>query len=101
MATLKFDEVPYEKVREGLEHGLGDPVGYALPLKWDENHDAWKSGPWPFRREQMFLIPGASAMGMRLPLDALPWLAPEEREIPCEESQFAELPPLGNYHQLV
>ena len=80
-----------------LDKGLGTPVGYALPLKWDKDNNTWKSSPWDFRRGQMFLIPGDSAMGMRLPLDSLPWVAPEKREPFFERDQFEELPPLENY----
>jgi uncharacterized protein (DUF2126 family)/transglutaminase-like putative cysteine protease len=83
-----------------LEKGLGDPVGYALPLRWDATELVWKSSPWVFRREQMFLIPGDSGMGLRLPLDSLPWVAPEKREPFFEQSQFQPLPGLDNYHGL-
>ena len=35
----------------------------------------WQTGPWFFRDDRMYLIPGDSPMGYRLPLDALPWTA--------------------------
>ncbi len=38
------------------------------------------SGRWFLRPETMFLIPGDSPMGLRLPLDSLPWAPPEDRE---------------------
>jgi uncharacterized protein (DUF2126 family) len=93
------DSAERRALAQALDKGLGTPVGYALPLKWHEDKHNWKSSPWDFRREQMFLIPGDSAMGMRLPLDALPWIAPDKREPFLEQDQFAQLPPLGNYHQ--
>ena len=34
----------------------------------------WKSAPLDFRRGGLFLIPGDSPMGLRLPLDSLPWV---------------------------
>ena len=34
----------------------------------------WESGPWFLRAEHLFLIPGDSPMGFRLPLDSLPWV---------------------------
>ncbi|MAY74401.1 MAG: IMP dehydrogenase, partial [Phycisphaerae bacterium] len=55
-----------------FDQGLDTPTGFALPLK--EPHSvggAWVTGSWPVRAEHMFLIPGDSPMGLRLPLDAL------------------------------
>jgi uncharacterized protein (DUF2126 family) len=81
-----------------LDKGLGTPTGYALPLKWETKQSKWVSGPWEFRREVMFLIPGGSSMGFRLPLDSLPWVVPEKREISPENDQFGELPVLKDFH---
>jgi uncharacterized protein (DUF2126 family) len=97
---LKVDlKDPMERrlLAQVLDRGLGDPVGYALPLKWQDK-GGWQSSSWPFKREQMFLIPGDSAMGMRMPLDSLPWVAEDEREPFNEQSQFADLPELADYH---
>ncbi|ACY14596.1 DUF2126 domain-containing protein [Haliangium ochraceum] len=52
-----------------LGHGLGQPVGYVLPL--GRRAGGWASDRWSFRREHMFLVPGDSPMGLRLPLDSL------------------------------
>ena len=54
-----------------FEQGLGAVVGYVLPLQ----HGSWISGPWPFRGDNLFLLPGDSPSGLRLPLDSLPWVA--------------------------
>jgi uncharacterized protein (DUF2126 family) len=71
-----------------FEQGLGEVVGYALPLRSvDDETNHWQSGKWFFRRERMYLIPGDSPMGLRLPMDSLPWESAEEREI------FYELDP--------
>jgi len=66
-----------------LDKGLGEVVGYVLPLKWqgDAHEGSWHSNPWTFRREHLFLLPGDSPMGYRLPLDSLPWALPSEREL--------------------
>lgn len=53
-----------------LERGLSRPVGWMLPLEHDAGH--WQSGVWPLRREEVFLVPGDSPAGLRLPLDSLP-----------------------------
>jgi uncharacterized protein (DUF2126 family)/transglutaminase-like putative cysteine protease len=62
-----------------FEQGLQKVVGYVLPLRsassgTDETQ--WESGPWFLRPERMYLIPGDSPIGFRLPLDSLPWSPP-------------------------
>ncbi len=95
-AKLK-DPMERRTLARNLERGLDEPVGYTLPIKWDFLLDGWKSSLWEFRRKQMFLIPGDSPMGMRLPLDALPWVAPDKRQVEYAQSQFIDLPPLPAY----
>ena len=61
-----------------FEQGLDKVVGYALPLKreyFTDGTGAWISGDWFLRPERMYLIPGDSPMGYRLPLDSIPWVA--------------------------
>ncbi len=96
-ANLK-DSLERKYLAKLLDQGLGDPIGFALPLKWRADAGGWQSGHWEFRRGVMFLIPGNSAMGLRLPLDSIPWVAPEKREPLAENSLFAELPELGDIH---
>ena len=67
-----------------FERGVGEPVGFVLPLKrpwWQSQHRRWTSGPWPMRPEKMFLLPGDSPIGLRLPLDTLPWLPPSQMPV--------------------
>jgi|SRR5579863_176724 len=78
-----------------LSRGLDAPVGYIIPLRWDYESGGWRSSMWRFRREQVFLIPGDSPMGLRIPLDSLPWISEKEREEPRERSLFEVPPPLG------
>ena len=35
----------------------------------------WTTGSWFLRDERMYLMPGDSPMGLRLPLDSLPWVS--------------------------
>ena len=57
-----------------FQSGLGTPVGYVLPLRraWWQARAGWVGGQWPVRGERVFLIPGDSPIGLRLPLDTLP-----------------------------
>jgi len=59
-----------------LRKGLGTPSGYVLPIQaWQAKAGRqWMTGPWPFRGEHMFLLPGDSPVGFRLPIESLPWL---------------------------
>jgi transglutaminase-like putative cysteine protease len=57
-----------------LDRGVGREVGYVLPL--GREGETWRTDHWTFRREQLFLIPGDSAIGLRLPLESLPAAAP-------------------------
>ena len=59
---------------------LGAPIGYALPLRWSLADEAWQSCAWDFRDGRMFLIPGDSPIGLRLPLESIQSVLPEERE---------------------
>lgn len=78
-----------------LEQGLGQVVGYVLPLSakdFDPNvalGTAWRTSAWPLRREHLYLIEGDSPMGLRLPLNALPWVLPDDMAPDFEIDPFA------------
>ncbi len=96
---------PEERARLArvFEHGLTRPVGFALPLqRWnaDASKAAWITGPWPFRRERMYLLPGDSPLGFRLPLDQLPWIAPAAYPWYIPADPFAPHGPLPESSQL-
>ena len=59
---------------------LSEPIGYALPLRWTLVDDTWESCTWNFRAGRMFLTPGDSPIGLRLPLESVQSVPPEERE---------------------
>jgi transglutaminase-like putative cysteine protease len=69
-----------------LEHDHGEPHGWAIPLQREFGDPHWSSAPWTLRRGRLFLIPGDSPLGLRLPLDALTWTPPEPEP---ERSRFA------------
>jgi len=64
-----------------LSRGLDRAVGHALPLGWDWNGGRWQSGDWVFNRDRMYLSPGSSPMGLRLPISQLPWAMEVEQEV--------------------
>ncbi|MFH1983497.1 MAG: transglutaminase family protein [Pseudomonadota bacterium] len=78
-----------------FQRGLGAVVSYILPLQYG----SWKSGPWPFRNGQMFLLPGDSPAGLRLPLESLPWVAKEDFPFDHPLDPMADRGPLPDLHQ--
>ncbi len=97
----KLEEpVERERLRRLFEKGIGEVTGYVLPLKWDAtaNNAGWCSRPWSFRRGHMFLLPGDSPMGYRLPLDSLPWTEKHKRETDAERDTFETRAALGDIY---
>lgn len=62
------------------ERGFGEVAGFVLPLRrqWWQAKARWTSSRWPVRPDAMFLLPGDSPIGLRLPLDSLPWTPPKK-----------------------
>ena len=97
------DELERARLRRVFSQGLDAEVGYILPLRPFEADPAlgaarakrtgpdpqWQSGRWFVRDERLYLMPGDSPMGWRLPLDSLPWVAPTERPQLIEQDPFA------------
>ena len=81
-----------------FEQGLDKVVGYILPLErvYHGNDLRWNSGPWFVRDDTLHLIPGDSPMGLRLPLDSLPWVSATDYPwiYPTDpSSDWPDLPP--------
>ena len=79
-----------------LQRGLDEITGFVLPLGRDVRRDRWQSSEWPLRREALYLIPGDSPLGLRLPLGSLPKAnRAEEHQAP---SAFELRQPLADIH---
>jgi uncharacterized protein (DUF2126 family)/transglutaminase-like putative cysteine protease len=78
-----------------FNQGLNKVAGYILPLqrRWG-GHEGWMSGSWFLRREHLFLIPGDSPIGLRLPLDSVPWVSRTAYPYIHEPDPMDDLPPL-------
>ncbi|KVM93124.1 DUF2126 domain-containing protein [Burkholderia stagnalis] len=93
------DELERARLRKVFEQKLDSVVGYVLPIKRADggpNLDGprWTTGPWFFRDERMYLVPGDSPMGYRLPLDSLPWVSRADYPYQVERDPFAPPEPL-------
>jgi len=88
------DEMERARLRRVFEQELDSVVGYALPIKVAASNGylsgpRWQSGPWFLRDDRLYLIPGDSAMGYRLPLDSLPWVSSADYPYLIERDPYA------------
>jgi len=105
------DELERARLRRVFTQGLDATVGYVLPLmandhiplsgngKGGEGYHrvsgtVWSTGPWFFRDERMYLVPGDSPMGYRLPLDSLPWVSAADYPYHIEQDPHTARDPL-------
>ena len=98
------DEMERERLRRVFSQGLDRVVGHAMPLAPGPGLTEWRTGPWFLRDERMYLMPGDSPMGFRLPLDSLPWVAEGEapRHLPADPfAARAPLPSRAHFSQAV
>ncbi|MDR3440077.1 transglutaminase family protein [Telmatospirillum sp.] len=99
----KLDD-PEERARLArvFSHGLERPVGFALPIqRWNaKGGPHWISGPWPVRRGRLFLVPGDSPVGYRLPLESLPQIPPASYPWSITQDPFDPRGPLPDPQQL-
>ncbi|HEX3938713.1 MAG TPA: transglutaminase family protein [Xanthobacteraceae bacterium] len=95
----KIDD-PRERARllKLFDSRLGAPKGFVLPLqRWTaQAKPGWLSEIWRTRRGRLFLIPGDSPLGLRLPLQSLPALAPADQPILLPADPFAPRRPLSD-----
>ena len=75
-----------------LDADRGDPVGMVMPLHRVLGPDGgWTTTHWTVRRGALFLVPGDSPVGLRLPLDSLMW---SPQPVDPDRSPFDGHPPL-------
>jgi uncharacterized protein (DUF2126 family)/transglutaminase-like putative cysteine protease len=92
------DRLERDRIARIFQQGLGEVVGYAMPIKrcWYGNEPGWMSGAWFLRDgDTLWLLPGDSPMGLRLPLDSIPWVV--EKDFPWvwqQDPSRPKFPPL-------
>ena len=92
------DEMERTRLKRVFTQKLDTVVGYVLPIEANQGQNyfdtSWKTGPWFYREDRLYLLPGDSPMGYRLPLDSLPWTNKADYPYIIEQDPFAPRPPL-------
>ena len=81
-----------ERLRKVFERGLDTPTGFVLPVQRVAGLSGpeWQTGLWMLRGQHLFLMPGDSPVGLRLPLPSLPWVAPSEAPVELSRGSHGE-----------
>jgi uncharacterized protein (DUF2126 family)/transglutaminase-like putative cysteine protease len=90
------DPVERARILKSFDSHAGEPVGFVLPLqRWTAQAKlGWLSEVWRAPRGRLFLVPGDSPLGYRLPLQSLPYVAPAYYPHLVPADPFAERKPL-------
>lgn len=92
-----------ERLLRVFERGLSTPVGYVLPIERNYTYDgpAWHSGLWMLRGKRLYLTPGDSPIGLRLPLESLPWVAKDQYPYMVEADPTVPRPSLPERRAMI
>ncbi|HEY1736428.1 MAG TPA: transglutaminase family protein, partial [Methylovirgula sp.] len=94
---------PEERARmvRVFERGLSKPAGFVLPVqRWQGQDRRWISDAWTFRRGQLYLTPGDSPVGFRLPISSLPYIPPSSYPFIVPQDTLEERGPLPDPREL-
>ncbi len=103
-ANNKLDDpLERERLARVVERGISKVVGFALPVqRWNaaDKRTGWRTERWKTRSGKLFLVPGDSPVGYRLPLGSLPWIRESDYPNVLPRDPFAEREPLPDAEAL-
>lgn len=89
------------RIARVFNRGLTNPAGFVLPIqRWQgkATSQRWLSELWETRRKHLFLIPGDSPVGFRLPLGTLPHIDPVSYPYTYPMDPMLQSGPLPDVH---
>jgi len=97
---------PEERARivRVFERGLDKPVSYILPVQVWHSPDLgrrWVTERWGLRRNKLYLMPGDSPAGFRLPMNSLPAIPAINYPHVLPRDPFSDMPPLPEREILI
>jgi uncharacterized protein (DUF2126 family)/transglutaminase-like putative cysteine protease len=98
-----YSDFEYEAWRQEYtrkKNTVHSMAAYVLPLHWNNQKMGWITCQWKSMEKHIFLIPGESAAGYRLPLDRLISYSDPRFELSPEKSLFEKDKPLPSSEQL-
>jgi uncharacterized protein (DUF2126 family)/transglutaminase-like putative cysteine protease len=87
------DEAERARIIKAFERGLENASAYVLPIQAWQTKDVgrrWVTEKWQFRRGRLFLMPGDSPVGFRLPIGGLPYIPAVNYPHVLPQDPFAE-----------
>jgi uncharacterized protein (DUF2126 family)/transglutaminase-like putative cysteine protease len=90
-------------LQRAMTGGLSKTVGYVLPIRRalsKAEGEGWVSEAWRFKRERLFLIPGDSPVGLRLPLGSLPEVKPKDYPVITPVDPYEARGPLPDFDDI-
>ncbi|MBX5140632.1 transglutaminase family protein [Rhizobium lentis] len=88
------------RIARVFDRGLTRPTGYVLPVQaWNARASGrtWTSEKWSTRRGRIFLVPGDSPVGYRLPLNSLTYIPPSQYPYVNPLDPFVQRPELPDF----
>jgi uncharacterized protein (DUF2126 family)/transglutaminase-like putative cysteine protease len=88
------------RIAKVFSNDLTTPAGYVLPVQaWQGRVSGrtWVSEQWRTRRGRLYLAPGDSPVGFRLPLNSLPYVSPSWYPYINPTDPMVEKPPLPDF----
>ena len=91
------DPAERERLVRVFDRGVTNAVSYVLPIQVWHTQDRgrrWITERWALRRNRLFLVPGDSPAGFRLPMNSMATVTPIDFPHVTPRDPFADAPPL-------